>query len=613
MYDENKAKGTLVLDSKVFNKLHQELINHFGAKYKIDPSLIIDYQLYGFNNYDETLPSIKKMVDEENNLFLNGKYLYNKWRQFKKGDKFIKISREYSFAYFHCLGYKDIYDFLDRGTLLSDKDKRDQLSILGKKAIYNDQEYYLGYYVGENKSIIKTKLTISPGTRDVEWILYYWENNELNTFEYYGTIIDFKNIITIFFRKENSKTERDAYMSIYYGNEKVIHKPFLKGLYAGYDINDRPVSGEIIFQRVNSLEIQEDIAKTQEAVNPIIENYLLNRRLIIEHTIPQNLFELSNYSQYVSILERIEGAYSGIISTLNGEIKIIDLNILRTGKITLLIEKTLSYQGYLQIDNTDSIFIGRLLNSDTDLKLSIALNGNIEDKLFITGFFMGSYEKHSVNSGKFCVTSTKNFLKNTDIQKELQYYKTNDKTFSYSDLFKKIISLSAGWNIGKRINSKHEPDFIENEFYATELNLALKKITGDYYLVFFEKDTHHITINLLSISSNGKVTMLMEQLTYFGDAQTFSSGLLALNFTTRNNIPYYSQIMAFVGKHSIETAKYFKGVANFLNNDLKPASFDILLIPKLRLHNNYDENIQTGTKQHKLLLKEFESIGLTIN
>lgn len=612
MYDEIKSKGTLVLDSKVFYKLHQELINHFGTKYKIDPSLIIDYQLYGFNEYDENLPSIKKMVDEENKLFLNGKYLYNKWRQFKNGVKFIKISREYSFAYFHCLAYRDVYDFLDRGALLSDKDKKDQLAIVGKKAVYHDQEFYLGYYIGENKSIIKTKLTISPGTRDVEWILYYWENDELSSFEYYGTIVDFKNIITIFFRKENSKTERDAYMSIYYGNEKVIHKPFLKGLYAGYDINDRPVSGEIIFQRVNSLEIQDVSAKTQEAVNPIIENYLLNRRLIIEHTIPQNLFELSNYSQYVSILERIEAGYSGVISTLNGEIKIIDLNIRKTGKITLLIEKTLSYQGYLQIDNNDSIFIGRLLNSDTDLKLSIVLNGNIEEKVFITGYFMGSYEKHSVTSGKFCVTSTEGSLRNTDIQNELQYYKKNDKTFSYSDLFKRIISLSAGWNIGKNINNR-ESDFIEKEFYSTELNLALKKIAGDYYLVFSEKETFHLTINLLIISLSGNVTMFMEQLTYFGDAQTFSSGLLALNFTTRNNIPYYSQIITFVGKHSIEAAKYFKGVANFLDNDLKPASFDVFLIPKLRLHNTYDENIRTGTKQHKLLLKEFESIGLTMN
>jgi len=609
-YSEYKTKGTLILDSKVFNKLHQELMACFTLKYKTDPSLIIDYQLYGFNNFNEKLPSIKKMVDEENKLVLNGKYLYNKWRQFINGIKFIKISREYSYAYFHCLGYKDVYEFLERSSLLSDKDKKDQLAIAGKKIILNDYEYYLGYYVGEKDDIIKTKLIISTGTKEVELALYYWEGSELNTFEYYGSIVEFKNIITIFFRKENSRTERDAYLSIYYGNENVINKPFLKGLYAGYDIQDRPVSGEIIFQRINSAEMLEEMVRSKEDVDPVIGNYLFNKRLIIEHLMPQNLFELSRYSQYVNILTRIEGVYTGTLSSNGRELKLIEISILKIGSVKLILDKFLVYEGCLQIDNNESIFTGSLFNISNGLKLYISVNGNLDEKLFLTGSLMGSFEKQGINIGKFCLVESANLPKKNDLRQELQQYEINNKSFLYSDLFKKIISLTTEWNMSKNNGQKKAITTADQQSHAIELDIALKKIIGDYFLLFFEKETGLLTLNTLSIFTSGATTLILDELNYLGEAQTFSGGLLALNYTSRNNMPFFSQVIVFVGNRAIDKATYFKGVANFLNNDLKPASFSVILIPKRNFKNIQIKNLQQKSQQ-QILIKELKLMGVT--
>lgn len=611
MFSENKTKGTLILEGDVFSKLHQELISKFQIKYEIDSNLIIDYQLYGFNNFNENLPSLKKMVDLENNLYLNGKYLYNKWRLYKNGAKLIKLSREFSFAYFHTLGYKDVYDFLDRSEFINEKDKSNQYTIFEKKLISNDKEFYVGYYIGENKNVIKTKLTLSIGLKEVEWVLYYWEENKLSNFVYHGTILDLRSIITVLFKKENSNTERDAYMSIYYGNENVLHKPFLKGIYAGYDYNVQPVTGEIVFQRVSSDIVQDEIAKSKGDVNPVIENYLYNKRLIIQNILPQNILELSSYSQYVNNIERIQGYYSGFSSTSNEQINFIKITIFKSGKIKLIINNSVYFSGLLQIDNNDLIFVSKLESLDGKLKLSIALNGNVEEKLFLTGYFMGASELGSINVGKFCIINSKSIDKKINLHDEFLQFENNNLSFLYSDLFKKLISLSEA-QIGKK-DIKKETPFLNNENLKNEQGNALKRIYGDYYLIYQEKESEKNIINEININLEGKVIMKQDQFIYLGDAISFSSGLLSLNFTSQNSIPFYFQIMIFIGKHSSETANYFKGVANFLNNDLRPTSYTVFLIPKNKFVNSYSEKELDDFEFNQLFITELIKLGVDMD
>lgn len=610
MFNKNRTKGTLILDGEVFSKLHQELINKFRIKYEIDSNLIIDYQLYGFNNFDEKLPSIKKMIDSENNLYLNGKYLYNKWRLYKNSSKLIKLSREFSFAYFHALGYKDVYDFLDRSEFINDKDRSNQYGIFEKKIISNDKEFYVGYYVGEYKSIIKTKLTVSIGLMEVEWVLYYWENNKLSTFVYHGTILDLRSVITVLFRKENSNTDRDAYMSIYYGNEKVMHKPFLKGIYAGYDFNVQPVSGEIVFQRVSSATEQDEIALSKGEISPVLENYLYNKRLIIQNLLPQNILELSSYSQYMNNVERIQGYYYGFSSASNEQINFIKITIFKSGKIKLIINNNLYFSGLLQIDNNDLIFVSKLESLDRKLKLSIALNGNPEEKLFLTGYFMGAFELGSINAGKFCIMNVKSIDKKINLQDEFLQFENNNLSFLYSDLFKKLIALSET-KIEKKDNKK-ETSFLNNENFKKEQSNALKRIYGDYYLIYNEKESEKNIINEININLEGKAIMKQDQFIYSGNALSFSGGLLSLNFTTQNDSLFYFQIMIFIGKHSSETTNYFKGVANFLNNDLRPTSYTVFLIPKNKFVNTYSEKAIEDFNYNQVFITELMRIGVDL-
>ncbi|MDA6072601.1 hypothetical protein NJT12_23550 [Flavobacterium sp. AC] len=74
-------------------------------------------------------------------------------------------------------------------------------------------------------------------------------------------------------------------------------------------------------------------------------------------------------------------------------------------------------------------------------------------------------------------------------------------------------------------------------------------------------------------------------------------------------------IMFFIGKHSSETANYFKGVANFLNNDLRPTSYTVFLIPKNRFVNSYSENELQGfnSAYSQVFINELKKIGVDLN
>lgn len=107
----NNRKSGLRLTPAVFGALHKALITELRKEYGVAPETLVDYQLYGFNYYDENLPSIKKLILDRTGKWVNGKYIYNKYREWKKGVTPIQFTRDFVFLYFKTLGFTDVNDF----------------------------------------------------------------------------------------------------------------------------------------------------------------------------------------------------------------------------------------------------------------------------------------------------------------------------------------------------------------------------------------------------------------------------------------------------------------------------------------------------------------------
>ena len=71
-----KSKGIQITNG-LFLCMLKELENKFLNEFKADINQFTVFQLYGFGNYDESAPNLKKYIHKITGNLVNGKYLYN--------------------------------------------------------------------------------------------------------------------------------------------------------------------------------------------------------------------------------------------------------------------------------------------------------------------------------------------------------------------------------------------------------------------------------------------------------------------------------------------------------------------------------------------------------
>ena len=120
------SNETLILSKNTFRVLLHNVIQRFKDKHAIN-ARYKDSQLYGFGNYNSEKPNLKNDLEQILKGYVNGKYLYNKYRELQSGKPIIKISREYKLLFFNYLGYKNIYTFIE-GEVLNDAEKKNSSS-----------------------------------------------------------------------------------------------------------------------------------------------------------------------------------------------------------------------------------------------------------------------------------------------------------------------------------------------------------------------------------------------------------------------------------------------------------------------------------------------------
>lgn len=313
--EKSKSSESITLTKHTFDRLINSILKLFKHRYSIDE--ISENQLYGFGNYDEKLPSLKKEFEKVSNSFINGKYLYNKYRELQSGKPQIKISGYYKHVFFKYLGFKDVFEFLKYEV----KDKREleeQEKLLNHETT-SKTYYYVMYYYGEDKKMTKGHFTILNNWKTFELVFVYKDTKEnVVTYTLFGAIIQQNNFAhfetNLFTEKRKLK---GANFIFYIGKSTPTERPIIIGTYSSFDKYDHCIAGKIIAQQFDSKDAMMAEAFS-DYFEPYISQELIKIRFINESSLPKHTLKLSNKSPYSDVFGRIPNKYKLIFNLGNG-------------------------------------------------------------------------------------------------------------------------------------------------------------------------------------------------------------------------------------------------------------------------------------------------------
>lgn len=365
---EKQEYLSLSLTSEVFNMVLEAIHNKFKEKHNLH-NLPKASQLYGYGNFDESKSSLKNDFEDISSDFVNGKYLYDKTREFHKGKPVIKLNKYYKTLILLYLGYNDIQEFIDKHQLNSEETEK-QLSLIYDK---NTQKtyYYLNYYFGEDNTIIKGQTVISNNWKKIQHTyIYRQEDGSVKEHYNFGNIIRREDTIHI-----NTKTLLDGKLvegasEVYYiGHIEPSNVSYLIGSYCAYDIYTNTVAGKIILEKCNSKEEMIEKSKN-ENIPPYIAQEIRNKRIINNSIVPKNHLELSENSPYASIYDSIPGKYQLTFKFSNGNVEKLDFKILKNNfRIIPLTENV-----YFEKDKIDLLNKGSVIHFSFEFAGIIALD-----------------------------------------------------------------------------------------------------------------------------------------------------------------------------------------------------------------------------------------------
>ncbi len=302
-----KKSESLVLTSEYFKIVSDKILDTFAHKHTL-AKLPKTFQLYGYGAFDENKPNLKSDFEKIGNEFINGKYLYDKTREFEKGKPIIKINHYYKSIILLYIGYDNFEDFINTNTS-KDLDKDGQLALLSS----NDDTtyYYLNYFFGEDDNgILKGKTIISNNWKKIQHtFIYPLEDGTYRELYTHGTVNRQEDNISIKTKTPSGNRFMDGASEIYYiGNKASSNINYLVGTYCNFDIYNNTVAGRSILEKCESKEDME-----QKALSPYIPPYIAmeirNRRIENNNNVPKHFLELSDKSPYASLYEKITGTY----------------------------------------------------------------------------------------------------------------------------------------------------------------------------------------------------------------------------------------------------------------------------------------------------------------
>ncbi|MEM6768239.1 MAG: hypothetical protein AAF655_25100 [Bacteroidota bacterium] len=563
MRNHNRKSG-LELLPEVFRALHQAILTEFRNEYQISPETLLDYQLYGFNNYDENLPSVKQLILDRTGKWVNGKYLYNKYREYKKGASPIRFTREFVFVYFKTLGFSSVNEFLSESSL-SKVAINEQLN-QGKPIEVNEEpDYYVGYYIGEEGKIIGTRLTVLAHLRKVVFCLYYWEReDEVSEYVYEGTLHYQPYGMSFFFNSSDNPLARSMHMAMFCENQTII-KPYLISAYSGYDRDRNPVLGEIILERVEDEETQMKMVKKLD-VHPIIAQHLSGKRWVIDGKTPQNLVDFSPASAFASIIESFISSYRGVFISLENGTFVMELNILdKLGDATLHIAGHPLYRGSFAVQASGQLLVGRFKNIATHSPIFMTIQVVPSRGKLFQGDLLGVSRFDKSFTGRLYLSHDETFHEKIPSYRGSQLTDAEISSLP-EEILQDIVPILKNNTLEKNILKKdprkdHSPlRFVKGE-YSFMLSMNSQEVEGS-----------------LRISARGKAQMNIHDFRYEGKATVCEGMVLSVYFHSCNGISHCAHLIGKLVRKGVEIEKSFPATLTLLDEQYRPQNYEISLV-----------------------------------
>jgi len=285
---KNIDNTTLLITAHCFRILLEQVLNHFKTKHK-DHAAVIGRvtQLYGFGNYNASLPSLGRDLEKLAGGFINGKYLYDKQRELQKGKPFLKLNGYYKIILFQYIGYEGIEDFT-KNFIKDEGEKNKQLELI-RNDFAEQTYYYVCYYFGEYKSVVKCQVIALNNWKNLQYTYVYpLKDGRFKKYLSYGVVRRRRDILHI-----PTKTMMDGKMIdggediLYLGYSEPGISTYMLGVFSAFDINNRVVAGKIIYEKCTSKA--EMITKSMSPKIPAyIVQELRNVRIENDAVIPND-------------------------------------------------------------------------------------------------------------------------------------------------------------------------------------------------------------------------------------------------------------------------------------------------------------------------------------
>ena len=361
------ASGSLVLTSEYFkiliDKIHDEFIKKHGLK-----QLPKTFQLYGYGAFDENKPSLKSDFEALGSEFINGKYLYDKFRDFEKGKPLIKLNQYYKTIILLFLGYKDYGTFLAEHKPSEDEHEK-QLTLLKS----NDEDityYYINYYFGEDNTILKGQSIISKNWKKIQHIFMYpLEDGTMREYYSHGNIKRQGDTLTIKTNTLSGDRYIDGASEIYYlGHRAPSNINYLIGTYCTFDLFTNTVAGRAILEKCETKQEMEQKSKDPN-IPPYIAMEIRNKRIVNPSVVPRHALELSSNSPYASLYGKIPGTYNVTFDFADGFKEKLKFKILPSNYEIV----TLTENVYIEKDRIELLNKGSVINFRFNFSGIIAL------------------------------------------------------------------------------------------------------------------------------------------------------------------------------------------------------------------------------------------------
>lgn len=396
---KNQEVDALPLTTEYFGVLLDALVATFKKKHGLN-ELPKSMQFFGYGNFNPENPNLKSDFERIGSDFINGKYLYDKVRDFHKGKPIIKLNRYYRSVVLLYLGYDSVESFLEQNKLEGKKEQK-QLSLL-----YNEKAqktyYYLNYYYGEDDVIYKGETVISNNWKKIKHTYVYpQEDGSFKEHYNFGNIVRREDTLHI-----NSKTLLDGKLveggreTYYIGHSDPSNVKFLLGTYCTFDIYTNTVAGQSILEKCESKEDMEQRAKKPD-IPPYIAMEIRNKRIVNRSVVPKHFLEISNDSPYASIYKSLAGEYELTFTLSDGTKEHLSFKILPTNykilplttnvyfekdRIVLLnkgsvVHFSFDFAGIIAFDQVDVYFKTYFLKKDGEIQDGVFSGIDNENRL----------------------------------------------------------------------------------------------------------------------------------------------------------------------------------------------------------------------------------------